>query len=153
MIELTSDQRAALAAIRAWLRGGSKQVFRLEGFAGTGKTTLASILAAEVQRTYSLALTGKAASVLQSKGLPNCSTIHAAIYRLEEPAKGDAKPRFVFNRFSQIGEAGLVNEEIGSHLLSYGRPILAISDPFQLPPVEGAPFFAETPDAMLSEVV
>ena len=53
MAEFTPHQDAALKAVAGWLkekpgRKGTPQVFRLFGFAGTGKTTLARHIAAGV---------------------------------------------------------------------------------------------------------
>src|SRR5258707_8417402 len=40
-----------------------------------------------------------------------------------------------------------------SDLLSFGKPILVLGDPFQLPPVKGAGFFTDgAPDVMLTQI-
>lgn len=77
------QQEAALKAVKNWLSDpGRPQVFRLFGFAGTGKTTMAKEIAAEAGgRVHFGAYTGKAASVLRAKGCPGASTIHSMIYR------------------------------------------------------------------------
>ncbi len=63
MSELGPQQEAALKAVSDWLKRGSPQVFRLFGFAGTGKTTLAKRLAEDVEGgVLFCAYTGKAAS-------------------------------------------------------------------------------------------
>jgi exodeoxyribonuclease-5 len=61
------QQDRAIADVRAWLQDpAGKQVFRLFGYAGTGKTTLAKELAATVRGTVLYAtFTGKAALVLR----------------------------------------------------------------------------------------
>jgi exodeoxyribonuclease-5 len=47
----------------------------------------------------------------------------------------------------------MVDEELGRDLLSFGRPVLVLGDPAQLPPVKGGGFFTEAkPDVMLTEV-
>ena len=47
----------------------------------------------------------------------------------------------------------MVDEELGRDLLSFGKPILVLGDPAQLPPVKGAGFFTEAaPDVMLTEI-
>lgn len=73
-------QTKAIDAVGRWLQSDT-QVFRLYGYAGTGKTTLAKYLA-ELQNGLTLfcAYTGKAASVLQQRGCPNASTIHSILY-------------------------------------------------------------------------
>lgn len=76
------QQEAALAKVRAWINDPSaSQVFRLFGFAGTGKTTIAREMQDMVDGLVaSCAYTGKAASVLAAKGLPFASTVHRLIY-------------------------------------------------------------------------
>lgn len=75
------QQDAALTAVHQWLENGSEQVFRLFGYAGTGKTTLARHFAEGVSgRVLFGAFTGKAAYVLQSKGCIGATTIHKLIY-------------------------------------------------------------------------
>lgn len=78
-MELSTQQQAALDAVRDWTKT-DRQVFRLFGYAGTGKTTIAQ----EFERTVGgevlyASFTGKAASVLRKKGC-NATTIHRLIY-------------------------------------------------------------------------
>lgn len=81
------QQDAAMAAVRDWLITRSSQVFRLFGFAGTGKTTLAKHLAKTVDGFVAFAaFTGKAASVMKRKGCQGACTIHRLIYK---PVEGD----------------------------------------------------------------
>jgi tRNA A37 threonylcarbamoyladenosine biosynthesis protein TsaE len=72
-----------VARIPALAEGsGRPQVFRLFGYAGTGKTTLARHFAEHVDgQVQFAAFTGKAAQVLRSKGATNARTIHSLIYR------------------------------------------------------------------------
>jgi exodeoxyribonuclease-5 len=154
------QQDAALKAVADWLRRGDRPVFRLFGYAGTGKTTLAKHVAEGVDGEVAFgAYTGKAALVLRHKGCTDASTIHSMIYRSRE---GDENgPQFVINRQSQaaksdlivIDECSMVDEELGRDLLSFGKPVLVLGDPAQLPPVKGGGFFTEAePDVMLTEV-
>jgi len=154
------QQDAALKAVAEWLRRGDRPVFRLFGYAGTGKTTLAKHIAEGVEGEVSFgAYTGKAALVLRTKGCPDASTIHSMIYRSRESDEGG--PQFVLNRQSPVAKASLiiidecsmVDEELGRDLLSFGQPVLVLGDPAQLPPVKGGGFFTEAePDVMLTEV-
>lgn len=77
------QQDKALLDVSRWLNGGTKtkQVYRLWGYAGTGKTTLAKQLSESVPgKVLFAAYTGKAALILRNKGCPNASTIHKLIY-------------------------------------------------------------------------
>src|SRR4249920_3045520 len=78
-------QDQALAAVSAWLKdkpSGSCSIFRLFGYAGTGKTTLARHIADSADgEVLFAAFTGKAAQVMRNKGCHGASTIHSLIYR------------------------------------------------------------------------
>jgi exodeoxyribonuclease-5 len=135
-------------------------VFRLFGYAGVGKTTLARHIAEGARgETAFAAFTGKAALVMRSKGCAGATTIHALIYRASEGAEGS--PNFTLNADGPASKAGLividecsmVDAELARDLLSFGKPILVLGDPFQLPPVKGAGFFTDgAPDVMLTQI-
>lgn len=154
------QQDAALKAVSEWLKQADRPVFRLFGYAGTGKTTLARHIAEDVDGDVAFgAYTGKAALVLRNKGCSDASTIHSLIYRSRESDEGG--PQFVLNRQSPaakadliiIDECSMVDEELGRDLLSFGKPVLVLGDPAQLPPVKGGGFFTEAePDVMLTDV-
>ena len=161
MTAFSPSQDAALKAVSTWLKTkGSAQVFRMFGYAGTGKTTLARQIAEDVDGTVLFAaFTGKAALVLRSKGCEGASTIHSLIYRSR--STDEETPEFVINRQSDasaarliiIDECSMVDEELGRDLLSFGTRVLVLGDPAQLPPVKGGGFFTEAePDIMLTEV-
>ena len=164
------EQERALSAVNRWLKAGERQVFRLFGYAGTGKTTLAKHFAEGVDGDVLFAaFTGKAAQVLRSRGATKASTIHSLIYRpkgeeeVEDETTGTKSiaPTFSINRKSQVSDAALVvidecsmvDEALGRDLLSFGAPVLVLGDPGQLPPVSGGGFFTEhEPDHMLEEI-
>lgn len=85
-------QDDALRQVDAWLRDPSApQVFRLFGYAGTGKTTLAKHLAEGVSGLVLFgAFTGKAAHVLRTKGC-DANTIHSLIYITREKSAAKLK--------------------------------------------------------------
>jgi len=78
-----NQQQHALDRIGKWVKDPkAKQVFKLFGWAGTGKTTLAKHVADSFGGSVMYAAyTGKAALVLRSKGCEGASTIHSTIYR------------------------------------------------------------------------
>lgn len=80
-MEFSSQQKEALRRTEAWLRS-SEQLFRLDGYAGTGKTTIARHLAEQVKGDVVFAAyTGKAASRLRAMGASNATTIHRLLYK------------------------------------------------------------------------
>lgn len=173
-MKLSPQQDDALVAVSRWLKtagtGKGGLIFRLFGYAGTGKTTLAQRIAEDIDGTVLFAaFTGKAAQVMRNRGCANARTIHSLIYRPrgEKPEEetGEMQPAFALNRSSEvrraklviIDECSMVDEKLGRDLLSFGTPILVLGDPGQLPPVKGgeggAGFFTEhAPDVMLTEI-
>ena len=68
-MRFSPEQDHALVEVNRWLKAGDRQIFRLFGYAGTGKTTLARHLAEGVDGDVLFAaFTGKAAQVLRSRG-------------------------------------------------------------------------------------
>ncbi len=169
-MQFSPQQDEALKAVSRWLKSGRPQIFRLFGYAGTGKTTLARHFAEGLDgQVQFAAFTGKAAQVLRSKGAVNARTIHSLIYRPrgeeavedESTGKTSMSPTFSLNRQSPVAraklivvdECSMVDEQLGRDLLSFGTPILVLGDPAQLPPVQGGGFFTEhDPDHLLTEI-
>jgi exodeoxyribonuclease-5 len=162
MPTFTPDQDAALRAVSSWLAAakGRASIFRLFGFAGTGKTTLARHIAEGVDgKVLFAAFTGKAACVMRAKGCRGASTIHRLIYK--PPERADENPTFELwskapaarAKLIIIDECSMVDADLARDLLSFGVPLLVLGDPAQLPPIKGGGFFTEAkPDVMLTEV-
>jgi len=161
----TPHQDAALSSVGRWLAarpgtGDTPQIFRLFGYAGTGKTTLARHIAEGVDgKVLFAAFTGKAAHVMRGKGCAGAATIHSLIYRTRE--SGEETPSFELwedapaskAQLIVVDECSMVDAELGRDLMSFGVPLLVLGDPAQLPPIQGGGFFTEAePDAMLTEV-
>ncbi len=159
-MDWSPQQDQALRAVRDWLKQRRPQVFRLFGYAGAGKTTLARHIADGVKGDVLFgAYTGKAALVMRARGCDEARTIHSMIYRPKDVESEE--PTFVLNddcaaasaALIIIDECSMVDEELGRDLLSFGRPVLVLGDPAQLPPVKGGGFFTEAePDVMLTDV-
>src|SRR3954467_4616279 len=165
MTNFTPHQDAALKAVADWLkakpgRNGTPPIFRLFGYAGTGKTTLARHIAEDVDGEVRFAaFTGKAALVMRNKGCDNASTIHSLIYRAKE--SGVEQPSFELwdeapaskAKLIVIDECSMVDAELGRDLKSFAVPLLVLGDPAQLPPIQGGGYFTDaSPDAMLTQV-
>ncbi|WP_282048351.1 ATP-dependent DNA helicase [Sulfitobacter mediterraneus] len=161
-LAFSPQQIAAMNDVSNWLKTTTnrKQVFRLFGYAGTGKTTIAQHLAEGLDGdVVYAAFTGKAAMMMQRNGCTNASTIHKLIYRPE--VQPDDSIKFKVNRGSDVKDAALVvidecsmvDERLARDLMSFKKPILVLGDPAQLPPVKGAGYFTEAkPDVMLTEI-
>jgi exodeoxyribonuclease-5 len=162
MPDFTPHQDAALTAAAKWFKAqrGGTSIFRLFGYAGTGKTTLAKHIAKGIDgKVLFAAFTGKAACVMRSKGCPGASTIHSLIYKPLE--NNEEQPSFeLWNdapaskaKLIIIDECSMVDAELARDLMSFGVPLLVLGDPAQLPPIQGGGFFTDAePDAMLTEV-
>lgn len=179
MITPSDAQAAVIRAIVEWYRSpiGPRE-FYLAGYAGTGKTTIAQVIASRFNgQVVFAAYTGKAAAVLREKGCGNAQTIHGLIYRPREVARtakrtkadgteeeftvrelafdlhgaGLADPRM--RQLVIIDECSMVGAKIGTDLLGFRKPVLVLGDPAQLPPVGDGGFFTSgEPDAMLTEI-
>lgn len=165
-VDFTPMQREGIDQAARWFDSADgDQVFRIFGYAGTGKTTIARALAEAIAdkarlKTHFAAYTGKAAMVMRRAGCEDASTIHSAIYAVtinEETGKAT----YSLNPDGAVAEADLVvidecsmvGDEIGKDLLSFGKKILILGDPAQLPPVNDGGYFTEgTPDVMLTEI-
>ena len=84
MVDLSDEQNAAVTKAVDFLDNaefGRKQVMRMIGPAGVGKTTVMKEIAKRTKRRMRFcAFAGKAAMVLRTKGCDEAETIHKAIY-------------------------------------------------------------------------
>jgi exodeoxyribonuclease-5 len=163
----TDKQKDALKYVDNWFteyttsRKPTKQVFRVFGYAGTGKSTLARHFASNIDGEVAFgAFTGKASLVMRKNGCDNARTIHSMIYIAEQNQKtGEITWRINRQSFLNdvsliiIDECSMVDEDLAKDLMSFGKPILVLGDPGQLPPVSGTGYFTEAePDIMLTEI-
>ncbi len=145
----------------------------LAGFAGCGKTTTAAAIARTMKadrprlRIGHSCFTGKASLVLRGKlkaaGVLSendyCGTLHRLIYApIVDKRTGhitgwkkkdrDDLPYDVFF----LDEASMISEDYYDDLLSYGKPILAVGDHGQLPPIHGKFNLMESPKLKLEKI-
>jgi exodeoxyribonuclease-5 len=157
------QQIDGLKKVNHWFKNDTKtqQIFRLFGYAGTGKTTLARHLAEGVDGDVVFAAyTGKASLMLQRAGCEGASTIHSGLYKARRDEGGrweffiDYSSAFRTAKLIVIDECSMVDEKVALDLLSFGVPILVLGDPAQLPPVGSAGYFTNVrkPDVMLTEI-
>lgn len=166
MIELSKKQRQAYDACMDFLFNHESSGFVFSGCAGSGKSTIIKNINDAHRKIevplVNVALTGRAVSVMRSKGIDNCKTIHSLLYVpvIDE----DTKELIRFDRRSTseiqssygaiiIDEASMVNQEIFDDLMSVGLPLLFVGDKEQLPPIDESGFdIMANPDIHLSEI-
>lgn len=170
-MEISEEKRQLLKHIIHWYKyeQAQKPYLTLGGYAGTGKTTLLALLRrvllqAPKFRVAFAAYTGKATRVLKNyldtaqvlQPQDSVSTIHALIY---SPIENDQQQIIAWKRKEEIkadliviDEASMIDEKIWDDLLSYGRPILAVGDHGQLPPINGNFHLMEEPDLRLETI-
>src|SRR4051795_6271524 len=134
---LTVEQETALSGLVRGVRAKTR-VQTLGGFAGTGKSFLISNLIESLPDAAVCAFTGKAANVLQRRGV-EATTIHRLIYEAEW---NEETKTYRFHKRKRldcpaviVDEASMVSREIYDHLLSFGKPIVFVGDHGQLEPV------------------
>ena len=133
-MKLTEEQKFIIKQILKF----DKKVYKLGGYAGTGKSTVIRHLISALPNFSVCAFTGKAASVLRKKGVENAQTIHSLIYK----AHKDEKNNVYFTLASSIDcdgiivdEASMISEEIYKDLSYFNKPIIFVGDHGQLEPV------------------
>ncbi len=91
----------------------------------------------------------------------NRTSAEAAIEAMRQSVAGMKKPSFALNPESDaahaelivLDEVSMVGEEMARDLMSFGKPILVLGDPGQLPPIKGeGAFTQQQPDIMLTEI-
>jgi ATP-dependent exoDNAse (exonuclease V) alpha subunit len=134
-VELTDEQVAAVE----YCARGDREVVKLGGYAGVGK----SVCVVELRRLlpgYAVcAYTGKAANVLRRKGIADACTIHSLIYKphdVDGTTEWELRERHeLFADGFIVDEASMVSAEIYRDLKTFGVPLVFVGDHGQLEPV------------------
>jgi exodeoxyribonuclease-5 len=124
------QQVGAQVRVSAWLKTQDQPAFLLGGYAGTGKTTLAKHMAANVDGdVYFAAFTGKAALVLKQSGCPNASTLHKLMYQPKE--RSNARLLQMQRELSALLRTGADTRELARRIKAetenLNRPYFAIN--------------------------
>ena len=161
----TNNQKKIVESFSEYLvEGDSSTIFVLNGYAGTGKTTLVAAIVSALKsmgiRSVLLAPTGRAAKVLSRYSGEKALTIHKRIYREKTNASYESKFTLNVNRDKDtlfiVDEASMLSMQSGSDgvlfgsgslledLVQYVRSgrncrLVLVGDNAQLPPV-GADF-------------
>jgi exodeoxyribonuclease-5 len=162
----TDEQAKAIKAVVDWYGAPGRQEFYLAGYAGVGKSTIAKLAIEEITERYGVknvrtgAYTGKAASVLRKKGNEGAQTIHSLIY-LPKVDRKTGELTFILSEESAaasadlivLDECSMIDDRMADDLRSFGKKILVMGDPGQLPPVNGQGAFTRNePDVFLHEI-
>lgn len=150
---LSPDQAQALERLLLWYRTKASQSITLGGYAGTGKTSLIGVFRQMLDeqnqelRVAFAAYTGKASQVLrqtlQSQASlykqDSCGTIHSLLYSPEIDKEGQIiawkRSKEIEADVIIIDEASMVTDKIWFDLLAANKPIIAVGDHGQLPPI------------------
>ncbi len=151
----TEGQRTVLYHLAAFLLSEKPNpAYLLQGYAGTGKTTLVTTLVKTLPqiglRYQLMAPTGRAAKVLSGYTGKNASTLHRKIYRFQQYADGSFRMTrsenkakdtlFIVDECSMIPDdfssgRSLLDDLIGYVFSGENCKLLLIGDNAQLPPV------------------
>ena len=101
--DATFNQKKIIEKLSQWLADPDyRRIFMLNGYAGTGKTTIIAALVSALKdlgiKTILLAPTGRAAKVLAHYSNSEALTIHKRIYRERTTANYEAKFSLDFNK-------------------------------------------------------
>jgi len=149
-MKLTEEQQNAVnKAVEAISEG---TLFRIGGYAGTGKTTIARYIVEAVPNAMVCAFTGKAARRLQEKGLPMAQTLHRTIYDFDpQRQKFDLKNE-VYGNYFLIDEGSMISHDLWRDIRSFDKPIVILGDLGQLEPIGRDPELMRQPDVVLEQV-
>ena len=154
----TKEQKAVLEVLSEFISTlGSRSIFLLKGYAGTGKTTLISALVKSLpsvgKRSALLAPTGRAAKVLAKYSKRKASTLHKKIYWIRTSKNGNTfitlKENLHTNTIFIVDEASMIPEDLNDSLSKRSLledlikyvyegidcKLILIGDTAQLPPV------------------
>ncbi|MFL2575472.1 MAG: ATP-dependent RecD-like DNA helicase [Flavobacteriales bacterium] len=154
----TKEQKAVLEDLSEFVSTlGSRSIFLLKGYAGTGKTTLISALVKSLpsvgKRSALLAPTGRAAKVLAKYSKRKASTLHKKIYWIRTSKNGNTfitlKENLHTNTIFIVDEASMIPEDLNDSLSKRSLledlikyvyegidcKLILIGDTAQLPPV------------------
>ncbi len=169
-LDLSPDQSRALEQLLAWVKKPTSRSITLGGYAGTGKTTLISVLRRELLTLFPehtiafAAFTGKASQVLritleEHQALfpqDSCTTIHKLLYTPSIDKEGRLlawkKTATLDANLLIIDEASMITDGLWMDLCSFGIPIIAIGDHGQLPPIGGSFNLLQKPDITLERI-
>ena len=152
--ETTLGQKKIIEKLSEYLAGDDfSRIFVLNGYAGTGKTTLIAALVGALKdlniKPILLAPTGRAAKVLAQYAQEKAFTIHKRIYRQRTNADYESKYSLNFNAEKGavfiVDEASMLSDSpgggalfgSGSQYVRSGRDcrLVLVGDSAQLPPV------------------
>lgn len=159
--EPTPNQKKVIESIASWLADNqTDRIFLLNGYAGTGKTTIISAFVQAMEsmgrRVVLLAPTGRAAKVLSSYSNRPAYTIHKHIYREQTNASYEHHYSLNFNKSQDtiyvVDEASMISTYKPSDSSSFGSGsllsdlvefvfsgtrcrLMLVGDTAQLPPI------------------
>ncbi len=147
---LTEEQQSAVdQAVKAV---NDNVLFKIGGYAGTGKTTIAKHVMEQIPGCLPCAFTGKAAYRLRQKGLPAAQTIHRTIYDYNPSSREFVLKSEVEGDWFLIDEGSMIAEKEWYNILSFNKPILLLGDPGQLEPVGKDPELMHEADVVLEQI-
>ena len=158
--EATNNQKKIIEKLSEWLaEGDTNSIFLLNGYAGTGKTTIIASFVAAIRdlgiKPILLAPTGRAAKVLSHYSNYEAHTIHKRIYRERTITDYESRFSLDYNREKGaifiVDEASMLSNSSGENaafgsgsllddLVEYVRSgkgcrLMLVGDDAQLPPV------------------
>ena len=163
MIILNSGQKRVVEEAVEWNKSGMDQVFQVGGSAGTGKSFTAKYIIESIglseANVLPIAYTGQAAIVMRTRGMMSAMTCHSALMEPVDSYIYDDNGKLVMDKqfnipmiktkfvpkkrldpnikLILIDEAPMTPSNIADIAKSFGLPIIALGDRYQLPPITG----------------
>lgn len=170
MFILTQSQEKTVQEAIDWFNNGSKQVFEIDGEAGTGKSVVlhevVKRLKLQPYQYMPMAYTGQASIVMRTKGFRNARSIHSSLYELvkvEQDVKIDPfkavsmrydVPLYKYEfreipingidpntELFVIDEGYMIPKYMRRAILKHNKKVIVAGDAGQLDPIGGEPAF------------
>lgn len=166
MIVLNEQQEKIKNEAVHWFRYESKQLFEIDGPAGTGKSVLIKAILDELglheYEYIAMSYTGQASIVMRTKGFTIARSIHSSLYEFIEVedktgASDELVAKFGVRRTKKvfrlrpyidpviklffIDEAYMVPKWMVNDIMSFGIKVIVAGDAHQTPPVGDDPGF------------
>lgn len=168
MIKLTKSQEKTVNDAVDWFNNSSKQLFEIDGEAGTGKSVVLyetiKRLGLKAYQYMPMAYTGQASIVMRTKGFKNAKSIHSSLYELIKVEKDITDDpfhainmmydtpmyKYEFREINNIDpvielfvidEGYMVPEHMKRAIMKHNRKVIVAGDAGQLDPIGGSPAF------------
>lgn len=152
LMEFDPTQLKAIEGATEAVKNGTPY-YRIGGYAGTGKTTIAMYIANQTGLHYrGAAFMGKAASQLRKKGIKQSATLHRTMYDWDDDHERFRRKQSIDCQLLILDEGSTVPTDLWIDIKSFRVPIIVLGDPGQLEPIGEDAKLMNDPNIILEHI-